>query len=106
MRLWNRLWRDERGNIGASGVVLVYAILVLGAIVGLVVLRNAIVQEFGDLAVALRSVDQSFSIVISGPPQGYTDTETTVLSDTAGMPPAGISLTEPAATPNMVPEEN
>jgi len=106
MNWWRRLWRDERGVVGVTGVILVYAVLVLGAIVGLVVLRNAIVQEFGDLAVALRHLDQSFTFVIGGTTHQYVDTETTVLTDPSGQPPAGISLTVPPASPNAVPGED
>ena len=52
MKSWRRFWRDERGEVGLVGVILLYAILVLGAISGLLVLRSAIVEEFGGLAAA------------------------------------------------------
>ena len=96
MRRWHRFWRDERGELGVVGVVLMYAVLVLGVIAGLTVLRNAIVQEFGDLAAALRHVDQSYSFVVGGTTHQYVDTETTSLDTPAGQPPAGIIFTEPA----------
>lgn len=98
MNLLRRLWHDRRGAIGASGVVLLYAILVLGAIVGLVSLRNSIVQELGDLAVALRHLDQSFTFTEGTFLHAYTDGETTSLADTAGLPPAGIGFVAPAGT--------
>jgi Flp pilus assembly pilin Flp len=96
MKRWRRFWRDERGEVGLLGVVLLYAILALGVIVGLTVLRNAIVQEFGDLATALKHVDQSYSFVVGGTTHQYIDTETTSLDAPAGQPPAGIIFTEPS----------
>ena len=106
MKWLHGLWRDERGDVAATGVVLLYTILVLGSIVGLVVVRNAIVQELGDLAVALRHLDQSYSFVIGSTTHYYDDLETTVLQDVSGQPPAGISLTVPPDTRNTVPGEN
>lgn len=97
MNGWRMLWRDQRGAVGAASVVLTYAILVLGAIVGLVVLRNGVVQELGDLAVALRHLDQSFSFTVGTTPHQYIDTETNSLQDNAGDDlPAGMKLTPPA----------
>jgi hypothetical protein len=101
MRTWIRLWRDQRGEASAMAVILLYAVLVIGAIVGLVVLRDQIVQEFGDLAVALESLDQSYTI--GGEPQ-FVDSSS--LSDPDGEPPAGIDLGVPPETPNVRPGED
>lgn len=106
MRWWLRLWRDERGAVGIVGVILLYAILVFGVIVGVVFMRNAIVQEFGDLAVALRRLDQSFSFVMGSTVHQYSDTQTTILTDPSGQAPAGIDLAVPPATPNSAPGED
>ena len=102
MNLWLRLWQDERGEAIVSGVMLVYTILALGAIVGLVMLRNQIVQELGDLAVAFRHLDQSFSFTVGSTTHSYTDTETGSLTDPLGQPPAGIQFSPMPATPNSV----
>ena len=58
------LWRDDRGTASIVSLIFVTAILALGAIVGLAVLRNQVVQEFGDAAVALDQLDQSFSYTL------------------------------------------
>ena len=99
MKWWRRFWRDERGEVGLVGVILLYAILVLGVISGLLVLRSAIVEEFGGLAAALRHVDQSYSFVVGGTTHQYIDTETTSLDAPPGQPPAGTVFTAPSGTP-------
>jgi Flp pilus assembly pilin Flp len=96
MRRWRRFWRDERGEVGLVGVILLCAILALGVIAGLSVLRNAIVQEFGDLAAAVTHVDPSYSFVVGGTTHQYIDTETTSLDALPGQSPAGIRFTEPS----------
>ncbi len=106
MTLWRRLWRDDRGELAALGVILLYTVLCIGAIAGLVVLRNQIVQEFGDLAVSLRNLDQSFSFVICGTTHEYEDTETGELLDLSGQSPAGIDIGVAPANPNTTPGEN
>ncbi len=106
MKAWLRLWRDERGELSALGVILLYTVLCIGAIVGLVALRNQIVQELGDLAVGLRNLDQSFSVVIDGTTYSYTDTETGSLTDPSGSPPAGIDLGVAPSSTNDTPGED
>ncbi len=91
-RIWTRLWKDQRGSIPAVSALLLYTILVLGVTVGLVTLRNQFVQEFGDLAVALDHLDQSWEVKHSWDTtsRGYEDTST--LTDPNGTEPAGISV--------------
>lgn len=87
VKFLRRLWRDQRAETSAIGTILLYTVLVLGATVGLVTFRNQLVQEFGDLATALQSLDQSFSI------DGKASFEdTTTLSDPAGAEPAGLNV--------------
>lgn len=59
-----RLWREETGATSPAALLLLVTIVVLGAIVGLATLRDQIVQEFGDVGIALESLDQSYSVVI------------------------------------------
>ncbi len=60
MRL-KRIWRDQRGFVATTDLILIGTIVVLGTIVGLATLRNSVVQEFGDLATALGRLNQSYS---------------------------------------------
>jgi Flp pilus assembly pilin Flp len=101
MKILIRLWRDQRGEASAIAVVLLYTLLALGAIVGLVAVRNQIVQELGDLAVALESLDQSYTLY--GEPQFVDEPG---LTDAAGEPPAGIDLGVAPPTLNLHPGED
>jgi hypothetical protein len=71
LRRLRRLWRDERGAINSTDIVLITTILILGSIVGLVVLRNQVVQELGDIATAVGALNQSYEYI------GDTQTITT-----------------------------
>ena len=101
-RIAIRLWRDQRGAVSAVSALLLYTILTLGVITGLVTLRNQIVQEFGDLAVALDHLDQSWEVRHSWEEEsrGFTDPGPQLVdghgeSDPDGSEPAGISVREP-----------
>ena len=56
-----RLWRDEKGVVNSMDLILITTILVIGMIVGLVCLRNQVVQELSDTAGAIGSLNQSYS---------------------------------------------
>ena len=56
-----KLWGDESGFIVSTDLILISSILVIGLLVGLVSLRDQIVQELGDVAVAVGNLNQSYS---------------------------------------------
>lgn len=56
------LWEDIDGAITSTDLILVTTILTIGAIVGLTTFRDQVVQELGDLAVGVGSLDQSYSV--------------------------------------------
>ena len=87
MRLF-RLWQDDRGEVTSVAVLLLYSVLGIGAIVGLVCLRNQIVQEFGDLSVALDHLDQSYSVDFTNNCPDYSFQDSPNLTDPPGQPPA------------------
>lgn len=58
------LWRDTRGESSFVGLILIAAIAAIGVIVGLAVVRDSIVQEFGDVAVALDRLDQTYDVSV------------------------------------------
>ena len=58
--MMQRLWREEAGAIITAEIMLIASILVLGCIVGLKSVRDAVVTELADVAQALSNVDQSF----------------------------------------------
>ena len=57
-----KLWHDTRGEASAASMLLLMTILALGAIAGLTTFRDQLVQELGDVATALESVNQSYSL--------------------------------------------
>ncbi len=95
MKSLHRLWADEAGFVVSAELVLVGTILVLGLIVGLTEVRNQVVQELADLAIAVGSVNQSYSY--SGIQGHNVDTftagslfvDTTDFCDNGGIDPVG-----------------
>jgi len=59
--MMSQLWKDEAAFVVSADLVLVSCILVLGLMVGLVSLRDQIVQELGDVGQAIAVLQQSYS---------------------------------------------
>jgi hypothetical protein len=106
MKLLKRLWRDESGVINTTDVVLGTTLLIIGSIVGLVILRNQIVQELGDVGAAVGHLDQSYTFpatsfttsagTFSFAGSEYEDlTDACHADDVGGEPPSGMSVTTP-----------
>ena len=55
------LWSDEAGAIVSAEIVLVATILVIGMIVGLKTLRDAVVTELADVGQAISQMDQGYT---------------------------------------------
>ncbi len=93
------IYNDECGSVYSMEIVLCTLLLVFGLLAGFTAYRSAVAQELGDIAVALDEIDQSFNydLVVAG---GGTVTrqfvDATTLTDPAGAPPAGLSLTTAA----------
>lgn len=100
MRLFWNLWVDEAGFIVSAELVLIATILVIGMIVGLVSVRNQIVQEFVDIGQAIGSVSQTFAYGgINKPGMAMTDgcfyvdlADFCQNTQTAGHEPGGIVI--------------
>jgi hypothetical protein len=56
-----KLWNDEAGAVISAEIVLVATILVIGMIVGLKSVRDAVVTELADVAQAIANISQSYS---------------------------------------------
>ena len=82
------LWSDEHGETSTLSLILICTIIAIGATVGLAALRDQLVQEFGDLGVAVESLDQNFS---AGPYGEYLD-DTVPPAPTPGSPPDSIGF--------------
>ncbi len=62
MNLFAKLWRDEAGVLLSAEAVVVGTIAVVGLTTGLTVVAKAVNEELQDVAFAIRSLDQSYSI--------------------------------------------
>jgi Flp pilus assembly pilin Flp len=60
-KLLSRLWKDDGGAIIAMEWIFVATILVLGAITGLVAVRQAVLAELTDIANAILALNNSYS---------------------------------------------
>ena len=80
MKLMQRLWNDEAGFVVSAELVLIATVLVIGMLVGLVTIRDQVVQELGDVADAFSEIDQSYSY--SGVTGHASSTSGTIFNDT------------------------
>ena len=61
MRTLRQLWTDENGFIVSSELILIATILVIAMVVGLQTVRDAVLQELGDVGAAIGAVSQDYS---------------------------------------------
>ncbi len=61
MKLLHALWQDEAGFVITSELLIIVTIAVIGLIVGYVAIRDALVQELGDVAAAIGALDQTYA---------------------------------------------
>jgi len=108
MSAFYRLWVDENGYVFSAELVLVATTLVIGLTVGLVSLRNQVVQELVDVGQSIGSLNQSYCFGGIGKPgvawsggSCYIDVIDfcQVPCQVPGTPPGGISV-------SMMPNEN
>ena len=109
---FKRLRRDEAGFVATTDLLLLTTIVVLGIILGLVVFRNQVVQEFVDMAMALGHLNQSYTYfgTNDSEPDGDPDdsdlcfvagstyedlTDFCQEEDVAGSEPGGVSVRVP-----------
>ena len=65
--LWRNLWTDDCGALIATEFLFVVTLLVIGIIVGLASVRNAVVTELAELANAILALSEGYSFAgISG----------------------------------------
>jgi len=110
MRMLRRIWKDESGFVVSTELVLIATILVIGMITGLVSVRDQVVQELEDVAVAIGNINQSYeyygltgcAAATSG--SDFTDEldwcERPGGLDPTGLAPPGIVLAQPAIEEN------
>jgi hypothetical protein len=62
MNTWTRFFADERGSILSAEAVLVGSIGIVGATAGLSAVSSSVNEELGEMALAFRSLNQSYTI--------------------------------------------
>ncbi len=60
--LLNRVWREDEGVLTFEWILLI-TVLVIGIVGGLSAVRDAVISELGDVAEAMISLDQSYTIL-------------------------------------------
>ena len=61
MQLFAKMWKEDDGVISFEWTLLV-TLLTFGIVSGVAAARDAIIDEFGDAAQAMLSIDQSYTI--------------------------------------------
>lgn len=61
MQLFSQMWKEEDGVISFEWTLLI-TLLTFGVVSGIAAARDAIIDEFGDAAQAMLSIDQSYTI--------------------------------------------
>jgi len=56
-----QFWSDDRAFVVSSELVIVATIIVIGMLIGLVTVRDQVVQELADVAAAVSRTEQGFS---------------------------------------------
>jgi len=104
---WRRLRRDERGSIEAMSYIFMVPIVGIGMICGLSTVRDQLSQAFGDVADAVLSFDQSYTVTMTFAQIGGGTTVKTFgyvgnpgVTQTAGTGPGDMPLCQPATDEN------
>jgi Flp pilus assembly pilin Flp len=60
--LMQRMWKDQEGVLTFEWILLI-TVVTIGVVGGLSAVRDAVISELGDVAEAMISLDQSYSII-------------------------------------------
>lgn len=93
--MMQKLWNDDGGALIAMEFLFVATIIVIGLIVGLVGVRNAVVAELTELGNAILALSQGYNI--NGLTGCCSSTDGSQAIDTPGL------LDAPACTPPAIP---
>lgn len=100
MYMLHQLWTDESGSADYLFLILMLTVCVVGILPGIATMRDQVVQQFGDMAVAFDSLDQTYSVNVNGVISEYYDDPPT-LDDPDGSEPACISIINADALPEQ-----
>lgn len=71
----NRFINDENGFIVSAEIVLIFTLVFCAVAVGIAVVRDALVQELGDVAEAIGALNQSYNYRAINAPLGDSGTD-------------------------------
>src|SRR5262245_56677553 len=97
-KLLKNLWKDDAGAILAAEYLFIATILVIGIIVGLASVRDAVNSELAELANAYLALSQGY--VISGQSGCCSATDGSQAIDTPALVPDPTCV--PAAIPSVI----
>ena len=63
--LYKRIWNEDQGVLTFEWVLLI-TLLVVGIVGGVSAVRDAVVDEMGDVAAAALRIDQSYTVMAEG----------------------------------------
>jgi len=97
-KLFKNLWKDDAGAILAAEYLFIATILVIGIIVGLASVRDAVVSELAELANAYLALSQGYTI--SGQSGCCSATDGSQAIDTPALVPDPVCV--PPAIPSVI----
>ena len=92
--------RSDDGVLSGVDYLITVSIVTIGSIIGLATVRDAVLQELGDVGVALENVSQTYTVNITfagGATNTFGFTDGTPPTDLLGSAPGGISISEPVS---------
>jgi Flp pilus assembly pilin Flp len=90
-KLLAKHWKDDGGALIATEYLFVATVLVIGTVVGLTAVRNAVNAELTELANAILALSQGY--VISGQSGCGAATDGTSVTDLPGTEPCPVNTT-------------
>lgn len=94
-QLFSKLWKDDRGALIATEFLFVATILIIGLIVGLATVRDAVTTELAELSNAILALSQGYTI--SGLTGCCSEVQGSQAIDFPGLVP------DPTCVPNFIP---
>ncbi|MFM7059482.1 MAG: hypothetical protein ACKO2P_21420 [Planctomycetota bacterium] len=106
--VWKNFVGSEDGFLLSSEALLIATIAILGLLVGLVAIRDAVVNELGDFSQAIGLLNQSYNFPgvsdLTATTWGGLFNDTLDVNDSQnGVDANGITVTLPVASPEPTP---
>jgi hypothetical protein len=95
-RLLAQLWQDDCGALISSEFIFVSTILVIGTVVGLAAVRDAVNVELSEFANALLAVSQGFTVSGQSGCCASTDGSAAIDTPSTVTPPTCVAPTIPS----------